>query len=140
MKNGFKIVDVDTHMMEPEYVFERYIDQRYKADAPRIGVAPESVRRTFLVEGEPFTREKGKYPMAAPGFLSAVRKAMQRFERAAKTGFSAESRLTDMDEQGVDVQIVYPTVAGQMLGREFRDPKLLAACTRAYNDWACDYA
>jgi len=139
MKDGFKIADVDTHLMEPDYVFERYIDERYKSSAPKMGIAPESGRRTFLVEGEPFTREKGKYPMAAPGFLDAVRKAMKRFERAAKLGFSPESRIMDMDEQGVDVQIVYPTAAGQMLGREFRDPKLLAACCRAYNDWSADY-
>ena len=26
MKEGFKIADVDTHLMEPDYVFERYID------------------------------------------------------------------------------------------------------------------
>ncbi|MGB0060978.1 amidohydrolase family protein [Candidatus Binatus sp.] len=139
MKDGFKIADVDTHLMEPDYVFERYIDERYKSAAPRIGIAPESGRRTFLVEGEPFTREKGKYPMAAPGFLDAVRKAMKRFDRAGKLGFSPESRIMDMDEQGVDVQIVYPTAAGQMLGREFHDAQLLAACCRAYNDWSADY-
>ena len=39
----------------------------------------------------------------------------------------------------VDVQILYPTFTGQMLGREFRDTKLLAACCRAYNNWAADY-
>ncbi len=139
MKDGFKIVDVDTHLMEPDYVFEKYIDERYKSEAPRMGIAAESGRRTFLVEGEPFTREKGKYPMAAPAFFDAVRKAMKRFDRAAKLGFNAESRLIDMDEQGVDVQIVYPTFAGQMLGREFRDTKLLAACCRAYNDWSADF-
>ena len=44
-----------------------------------------------------------------------------------------------MDEQGVDVQIIYPTAAGQMMGREFKDPKLLAACCRAYNDWSADF-
>ena len=104
-----------------------------------MGIAPESGRRTFLVEGEPFTREKGKYPMAAPAFLKAVAKAMERFETRQQAGFSPQSRLQDMDEQGVDVQILYPTVAGQMLGREFRDPKLLAACCRAYNNWAIDY-
>jgi len=139
MKDGFKIVDTDTHLMEPDYVFEKYIDARYKSEAPRMGVAPESGRRTFLVEGEPFTREKGKYPMAAPAFLKAVQKAMQRFQRAAKTGFSAESRIEDMDENGVDVQIIYPTAAGQMLGKEFKDPQLLAACCRAYNDWSADF-
>ena len=93
MKNGFKIADIDTHLMEPDYVFEKYIDERYKSAAPKMGVAPESGRNTFLVEGEPFTREKGKYPMAAPGFFNAVRKAMKRFERAAKPGFSPESRI-----------------------------------------------
>jgi predicted TIM-barrel fold metal-dependent hydrolase len=139
MKDGFKIVDVDAHQMEPEQVFEKYIDEKYRSQAPRMGIAPESGRRTFLVEGEPFTREKGKYPMAAPGFLEAVKRAMKRFERAAKTGFSAESRLLDMDEQGVDVQVLYPTAAGQMLGREFRDSGLLAACCRAYNDWSAEY-
>ncbi|MGB6555521.1 MAG: amidohydrolase family protein, partial [Candidatus Binataceae bacterium] len=139
MKDGFKIVDADTHLMEPEFVFEKYIDARYKSQAPKMGIAAQSGRRTFLVEGEPFTREKGKYPMAAPGFLEAVRKAMKRFERAAKTGFSADSRIVDMDENGVDVQIIYPTAAGQMLGREFHDPKLLAACCRAYNDWSADF-
>jgi hypothetical protein len=42
-----------------------------------------------------------------------------------------QSRLDDMNEQGVDVQILYPTFTGQMLGREFYDTKLLAACCRA---------
>src|ERR1700687_2286553 len=139
MRDGSKIVDVDCHMMEPESLWEKHIEDRYKNAAPKMGIAPQSGRRTFLVEGEPFTREKGKYPMAAPAFFKAVKKAMERFERASKQGFSSESRLQDMDEQGVDVQVVYPTAAGQMLGREFRDPKLLAACCRAYNDWSADY-
>jgi predicted TIM-barrel fold metal-dependent hydrolase len=140
MRDGFKIVDTDSHMMEPEWLWERYMEDAYKSQAPKVGLAPESNRRTFLVEGDSFVREKGKYPMAAPAFLNAVKKAMERFDKAKKAGFSAQSRLADMDEQGVDTQIMYPTVAGQMLGREFRDTKLLAACCRAYNNWAADYA
>jgi uncharacterized protein len=140
MRDGFKIVDTDAHMMEPEWMWERYTEDAYKARAPKMGIIPESQRRGFMVEGESFVREKGKYPMAAPAFFAAVKKAMERFERAAKTGFSAHSRLEDMDAQGVDVQVLYPTVAGQMLGREFHDTRLLAACVRAYNNWACDYA
>src|SRR5579862_6833672 len=133
MKDGFKIVDVDAHLMEPDWVFEKFIDEKYKSQAPRMGIARESGRRTFLVEGEPFTREKGKYPMAAPAFFKTVAKAMERFKRASSTGFSPQSRLQDMDEQGVDIQILYPTFAGQMLGKRFNDTELLAACCRAYN-------
>jgi hypothetical protein len=130
MRNGYRIADTDAHLMEPEWLWERYMEDGFKGREPKVGRAPESNRRAFLVEGESFVREKGKYPMAAPAFLSAVSKAMKRFDTAKQEGFSAQSRLRDMDEQGVDVQIMYPTVAGQMLGREFRDIKLLAACTR----------
>src|SRR5438477_1951104 len=139
MRNGYKIVDTDTHLMEPPNLWERFMEDAYKSQAPKIGEAPGSGRKTFLVEGEPFTREKGKYPMAAPAFLKAAAKAMERFERARKSGFDAKSRLIDIDEQGIDVQIIYPTAAGQMAGKEFRDPQLLAACCRAYNNWAADF-
>src|SRR5207302_6318057 len=76
---------------------------------------------------------------STPDFLAALMKGLQRFERARGTGFSAASRLQDMDEEGVDAQVLYPTVGGQLLGREFRDPALLAACCRAYNDWSAEY-
>ena len=127
MKDGYKIVDVDSHMMEPEWLWERHIEARFKSAAPKMGVAPDSGRRTFLVEGESFTREKGHYPMAAPAFFKAVAKAMERFDARSHRLQPAEPPA-DMDEQGVDVQILYPTFAGQMLGADFHDTKLLAAC------------
>jgi len=64
---------------------------------------------------------------------------MERFERTRSQGFSAASRLEDMDEQGVDAQVIYPTVGGQLLGKPFHDTELLAACCRAYNDWSLAY-
>jgi predicted TIM-barrel fold metal-dependent hydrolase len=44
-----------------------------------------------------------------------------------------------MDDTGVDVQILNPTQGGQLLGREFKDPGLLVALCRAYNDWSAEY-
>ena len=60
MRDGFKIVDTDSHMMEPDWLWERHMEDAYKAEAPRMGEAPGSGRRTFLVEGESCTREKVK--------------------------------------------------------------------------------
>ena len=34
-KNGFKIIDSDMHIMEPPDLWEKYIDSRFKARAPR---------------------------------------------------------------------------------------------------------
>ena len=81
MREGFKIVDTDAHMMEPEWLWERHMEDAYKAQAPKMGLAPGSGRRTFLVEGESFTREKGKYPMAAPAFLQAASSLVSRNSR-----------------------------------------------------------
>ena len=136
MRNGCKVVDADTHQMEPPKMWETHIEPRFKEQAPR----PQQIdaRPAMAVEGESLTNE-GKYPFSTPEFLAALMRGMQRFERARGAGFNAQSRLQDMDDEGVDVQILYPTVGGQLLGREYRDTQLLAACCRAYNDWSAAY-
>ncbi len=136
MRNGFRIVDADAHQMEPGAMWAEYIETRYRDRAPR----REEIdgRRVMVVEGESLVAEH-KYPFSTPDFLAAIARGMERFKRAREGKFSATSRLEDMDEEGVDVQIMYPTTGGQLLGREFRDPELLAACCRAYNDWTAEY-
>src|SRR5690348_10174974 len=112
MRDGRKILDADTHQMEPSDIWEKYIDARFRSSVPRLERIGQ--RQAMAVEGESLTAE-GKYPFSTPDFLAAVMKGLQRFERARSTGFSAASRLQDMDEEGVDVQVLYPTVGGQLL-------------------------
>jgi predicted TIM-barrel fold metal-dependent hydrolase len=123
--------------MESPGLWQEWIDERFRERAPRLEKVGS--RQTITVEGEPLTAEEGKYPFATPDFLKALTRGMQRFEHARKSGFSAKARLEDMDREGVDVQILYPTVGGQLLGREFRDVELLAGCCRAYNRWSAEY-
>jgi uncharacterized protein len=134
MRDGRRIVDTDTHQMEPADVWVDWIAPEFRDRAPRL----QPGGRSNLVEGETLTAE-GKYPFHSPEFLAALARGMQRFQAAREAGFSPASRLADMDAEGVDVQIIYPTVGGQLLGREFKDPELLAACCRAYNDWSAAY-
>ena len=137
MREGRQVLDTDTHQMEPATIWQEYIDPAFRDDAPRVQDA--GPRKTMVVEGEPLTAEEGKYPFNSPQFLAALTRGMERFKKAREAGFNVESRLRDMDEEGVDVQIIYPTVGGQLLGREFRNPELLAACCRAYNRWTAEY-
>ena len=132
-----RILDADCHQMESPGLWQEWIDERFRERAPRL--AKVGSRQTITVEGESLTAEEGKYPFATPDFLAALARGMQRFEHARRSGFSAKARLEDMDREGVDVQILYPTVGGQLLGREFRDVELLAACCGAYNRWSAEY-
>ena len=137
MRDGFHILDADTHHMESPNFWEEYIDPAYRDRAPRL--TESDTGRHYQVEGVPFTKgERSSYPMTKE-FREAAAKASQRFAKARATGYSPESRLEDMDSEGVDIQIMYPTLTGQMVGREFHDTDLLAACCRAYNDWSAQY-
>jgi predicted TIM-barrel fold metal-dependent hydrolase len=138
MRNGYRVLDTDAHQMEPPTMWVDYCDPAFVDRAPRIGDLGGG-RKGMLVEGEPVTNQHGSYPMDAKEFISAATTAMQRFERARDAGFDAASRLADMDELGVDAQVIYPTVGGQILGKPFADPELLAACCRAFNDWSLEY-
>lgn len=136
MRDGFRVIDADCHQMESASMWRDHIDVSFRDRAP--GLEDVDGRKVFQVEGESIVAE-GKYPFSAPEFHAVMARAMMRFKRLREAGFGASARLQDMDEYGVDVQILYPTVGGQLLGREFHDSELLAACCRAYNDWSAAY-
>jgi predicted TIM-barrel fold metal-dependent hydrolase len=138
MRNGYRIADADAHQMEPPEMWERHIEDRFKSAAPRL-TRTANGRNAMTVEGDTLSAKERKYPEASMEFQAAAARAMRRFSRARRARYSVESRLADMDEEGVDVQILYPTAGAQLLGREFRDVDLLAACCRAYNDWSGEY-
>ena len=138
MRNGLKVMDTDSHQMEPPSIWQEYIDPAFADRAPAIGTY-NGGKRLMMVEDEPITRQTGSYPMDSKDFHEATAKAMMRFQETRAQGFSAKARIADMDAQGVDAQVIYPTVGGQILGKPFKDPELLAAVCRAYNDWSLEY-
>ena len=138
MRNGFKVLDTDSHQMEPPNIWTDYIDTQYRDKAPRVGDIGGG-KQGMLVEDEAVTKQTGSYPMDSKEFHAASVKAMKRFKTTRDSGFSAEARIDDMDKEGVDAQVLYPTVGGQILGKPFKDTELLAAVCRAYNDWSLEY-
>lgn len=138
MRNGFKVLDTDSHQMEPASIWRDYIDADFVDRAPVIGDFGNG-KHGLMVENQPITRQSGSYPMDSQEFLAATAQAMKRFKETRAQGFSAAARISDMDSHGVDAQVIYPTVGGQILGKPFEDPELLAAICRAYNDWSLEY-
>ena len=151
MKGNFRVVDVDCHQIEPQdLLWSQYLDAEYRDRAP----VPLEINghNVSVVEGETATSEgedkigggvyegHGKYAFSPPEFKQVLTNTFEsKFGRALAARFSAESRLLDMDDSGVDVQVIYPTMIGLLLGRDWHDVDLLAAICRAFNDWTADF-
>ncbi len=76
MRDGFRIVDTDSHQMEPGTIWQEYIDAPFRDRAPR--VEEFAGRRRLGVEGESVVSET-KYPFSTPEFLQALQRGMERF-------------------------------------------------------------
>jgi len=94
-------------------------DGHVRDDEPELKryLAPEWARRTLLFPRDAHDRDLG-------GVLG-------------KRDVTAKIQLEDMDVEGIDVSILYPT-NGLFVG-ELRDREYAVAVSRAYNDWLADY-
>jgi len=137
-KHGFKILDSDMHIMEPPDLWERYIDDPFKARAPR-GVTSENVRDLRMVypDGREWARTTTRQNNSARG---------ENFERNQKVyrdhaarGWTAEVQLEAMEIEGIDVAVLYPTRGLRALVVPDMDAKFAAAIARAYNNWLYDF-
>src|SRR5437870_9547162 len=82
MKHGFRVMDSDLHTMEPDTLWERYLE------APFRGFAPAFVRRTENAPNQPIIRvgdleigEMSKRPQTAVVGKDLQRRAFARQDR-----------------------------------------------------------
>jgi len=61
------------------------------------------------------------------------------FADAVASNFDPASNIRDMDREGVDVAVLFPTLGFYVMWADFIEPPLAAAIARAWNDWAHEY-
>jgi predicted TIM-barrel fold metal-dependent hydrolase len=134
-KAGFRVLDSDLHILEPPDLWDRYIDAPFKHRAPR-GFADWVLDLRIEIEGKlmPDGVEYGRR-----GSGRSARRDRERFRTFHERGWSAAAQLDAMDQEGIDVAVVYPTRGLYAQGIEGLDPKLAAAIARAYNNWLFDF-
>ncbi len=139
-KDGFKVMDSDMHIIEPPDLWQRYIEPRFKDVAP-VGLA-EMVQDLRLTHpgGRPWGRPQVAIEdLAARNASQENVKAEAKYRRFADRKWSAEAQLDAMDEEGIDVAVLYPSRGLFALSIPDLDPELAAAVARAYNDWLHDF-
>ncbi|MEW6270063.1 MAG: amidohydrolase family protein, partial [Thermodesulfobacteriota bacterium] len=122
------VIDIDGHVFEAADIWPRYLPREYHDAMPRIAKDRRGTDR-FQLWGQLFPTPEGKGQWQPEGVTEAMCKR--------PGGVDPHARLADMDAEGVDVAVLYGTMA---LGfPHFPDPGLGMAIVRAYHDWLADY-
>ncbi len=76
---------------------------------------------------------------ACAGLKPEEMKGWARFEDLRKGGYDAAARLAEMDGDGVDAEVLYPTPGSSGAIIASQDVEYHPAMIRAYNDWVSEY-
>ena len=133
---GYRVISSDNHIFEPPDLWTSRIEAKYKDRCPRI--VPYQGGQIWACDGrigQPVASgtNVGKR-LEDPATLEAV----GVFENVRPGGYIPEEHVKDMDIDGVDVSIVYPSV-GLLLFGTVPDSELLTAVFRTYNDFTAEF-
>ncbi len=138
MRLPYKVYSSDSHVIEPADLWTRRMDEKWRAQAPRIQSLPDT---DIWVVGESTRlsvvgiQEQAGVRYADPTQIS--KKSRLADSKLGDAGHVPELYLKGLDEDGVAGAVVYPSVAIQAF-RCIEGP-LLSAVTRTYNDWILEF-
>ena len=134
-KNGFKVFDSDMHIVEPADLWERYIDPAYKDRAPR-GLRRHPRDLAVQVAGHTFPPANRSYTNAITPIMTQQQDV---YAASEAQGWDSTSQLQAMDQEGIDVAVLFPSRGLFTLGTSDLEPGLATAISRAYNDWLAEF-
>jgi predicted TIM-barrel fold metal-dependent hydrolase len=130
-----KVIDVDTHLSEPEDLWTKRAPAKYKDKVPQIGTVNGQV--SWVIDGHPI----GLGASASSIFHKDGRKSdgleftTWRNSDVLPASYDAKERVKLMDEANIWAQIVYPNVIGfGGQNTSHVDPELRLVSTQIYND------
>jgi hypothetical protein len=125
------VVDADGHVLEPLSAFDACPEPH------RLHVTRDSygLDHVFAGDQEIYTVSLGK--MGTPSSDMADLAHSPTYDEAQPGGFDPELRLQDMDFEGIDLAVLYPSVGLNFWA--ITDPEIATSLARAYNDWLASY-
>jgi predicted TIM-barrel fold metal-dependent hydrolase len=136
LDGDYRLISTDDHVIEPPDVWEGRLEKRFQERAPRV-VDVDGEER-WLFDGDKLVN-LGLTVMAGKQFEEYSPKAARLCEMLPGC-YDPKARLADMDRDGVEAQVLFPTVpgmGGEVLA-EAKDMELALRCLQTYNDWLAD--
>jgi predicted TIM-barrel fold metal-dependent hydrolase len=145
-KAGFRIMDSDIHVLEPHDLWVRYMEPAFRDRAPRFAPIEGSAYEGWQFDGKVFPAFFDRPDRLR---LARVRKDKARVRHLAAgryrdpaedlPGGDPNAMLQAMDREGIDVSIVFRTMASHLIAVDGLDPALAAAVCRGFNNWLGDF-
>lgn len=147
MRDGLRIADADRHVIEPIEIWRDYLPPALRDRAPTHAVEEAAEARLArlgprallpvppvpMLDGRPLYRG-----MSERAWLAMAWSGQARGSRMAGID-RAEAHLREMDREGIDVAVLFPTYALLILGRDDLAPEVALGFARAYNRWLADF-
>ena len=131
-----RVIDVDTHITEPADVWTSRVPRKWVDRVPR--VVRMQGKDVWMLDGQ-FVGSPGIFTYA--GFDGTIPESRDTYEDCPAAAYDAKARIQHMDDEGIYAQILYPNVGGFGSGRflSLKEPELMLACVRAYNDFLTEW-
>lgn len=131
----YRLISADSHVTEPPDLWIDRVPASLRDRAPRIERFDEG--DAWVLEG---VRDPINFGMnACAGLPAAEQRGWARFEDLRRGGYEPAARLLEMDADGVDAEVLYPTPRLSQAIVANRDVDYHVAMVRAYNDWLSEY-
>ncbi len=129
----FNVISADSHVVEPPDLWVSHIEPSYRSRAPHVVRGPTT--DTYVCEGT---------TIVPVGLLAGAGRTDDQVRKEGRYdtdilpgGYDPEARLADMALDGVDAEVLYPTVALRMFA--LKDTGFQKACFQAYDTWIAGF-
>ena len=136
MGHQYRIINTDGHIIEPPHLWEKYLPKRFADKAPRLVKDEEG--------GDAWELIPGSKPMPI-GLVTNQGEWGKRYEELKwlgstydnirKGAFDGRERLLEMDIDGVDAEVIFPSQRTMGVFMAQPDDQLHVAGLEAYNTW-----
>ena len=139
VQTKLKLLSADNHIVEPPDLWTARIEPKFRDRAPRIDRREDA--DWYVVEGNlsigslgTATHAGDRYTVDRPDEIPLE----DRWENVRPGGYEPSEAIKDMDLDGVDGAVIFPTRGVGGLWR-LEDSELLSAICRTYTDWIAEF-
>jgi uncharacterized protein len=134
-RSRYRVISADQHINEPPDLWTSRVPSALVDRVPYMRSFDEG--DAWVIEGVADPINFGLNAVA--GMRPEELVAWKRFDEIRRGGYDPSARVTEMDVDGIDAGLLFPTPRFSHGVTTNRDRELQLAMVRAYNDWISEY-